>query len=194
MRRGWSGRTCDRAALRPAAEETGQAFEQHEEDRDHCRVPMACSLVRIDPPAPHVLSLCGGSGRAPGRVSSLGSCHRNEPPVTLKMLLVGKVNLISPHGVCNPVGRPKGRAAPLPFGNPIAKVPAARLRGINLKDLRDAKKRRVGKLCRDEQNRLDSFPTSNDLALTTMGDPRKRMNQYSHSKQRRSTRSDRRCF
>ena len=38
---------------------------------------------------------------------------------------------LAPRGM-NPAGRPKGRAAPLPFGNPIAKVPSARPRGINL--------------------------------------------------------------
>ena len=30
------------------------------------------------------------------------------------------------------MGRPKGRAAPLPFGNPVAKVPAGRPRGVDL--------------------------------------------------------------
>ncbi len=45
----------------------------------------------------------------------------------------GEFNLISPPRGMNPVGRPKGRAAPLPFGNPMAKDPAARPRGINFK-------------------------------------------------------------
>ena len=41
----------------------------------------------------------------------------------------GEFNLISPPRGMNPVGRPKGRAAPLPFGNPMAKDPEGKTAG-----------------------------------------------------------------